>query len=113
MKEIYEGITKVIKYELLGKLPNSFVFNNGEKVKTVNDWNERKKEIYEKLSYLSYAPVIFISAKTGQRVDKLFDMINHVAEQNANDGILNCHLQREGKGANGIRIGKELHKVSQ
>ena len=42
-----------------------------------------KKDIYNKLSYLSYAPIIFISAKTGQRVDKLFDMINDVAEQNA------------------------------
>ena len=42
-----------------------------------------KKDIYAKLSYLSYAPVIFISAKTGQRVDKLFNMINNVAEQNA------------------------------
>jgi len=42
-----------------------------------------KKEVYEKLSYLSYAPMIFISAKTGQRVNKLFDLINHVAEQNA------------------------------
>jgi len=59
----------------------------------VNKWDEYeketgtleryKKEIYEKLSYLSYAPVIFISAKTGQRVDKLFVLINHVAEQNA------------------------------
>lgn len=59
----------------------------------VNKWDEYeketgtlekyKKEIYNKLSYLSYAPVIFISAKTGQRVDKLFDIINHVAEQNA------------------------------
>ena len=59
----------------------------------VNKWDEYeketgtlenyKKEIYNKLSYLSYAPVIFISAKTGQRVDKLFAMINHVAEQNA------------------------------
>ena len=59
----------------------------------VNKWDEYeketgtleryKKEIYNKLSYLSYAPVIFISAKTGQRVDKLFGMINHVAEQNA------------------------------
>ena len=59
----------------------------------VNKWDEYeketgtlekyKKEIYNKLSYLSYAPVIFISAKTGQRVDKLFDMINNVAEQNA------------------------------
>ena len=42
-----------------------------------------KKEIYNRLSYLSYAPIIFISAKTGQRVDKLFNMINNVAEQNA------------------------------
>lgn len=59
----------------------------------VNKWDEYeketgtlekyKKEIYAKLSYLSYAPVIFISAKTGQRVDKLFNMINNVAEQNA------------------------------
>ena len=59
----------------------------------VNKWDEYeketgtleryKKEIYEKLSYLSYAPIIFISAKTGQRVDKLFGMINNVAEQNA------------------------------
>lgn len=42
-----------------------------------------KKEVYDKLKYLSYAPIIFISAKTGQRVNKLFDMINHVAAQNS------------------------------
>lgn len=41
-----------------------------------------KKEVYDKLKYLSYAPMIFVSAKTGQRVNKLFDLINHVAEQN-------------------------------
>ena len=41
------------------------------------------KEIYNKVPYLSYAPVLFISAKTGQRVDKLFDLINNVASQNA------------------------------
>ena len=59
----------------------------------VNKWDEYekdehstenyKKEIYNKLSYLSYAPIIFISAKTGQRVNKLFEMINMVASQNA------------------------------
>ena len=59
----------------------------------VNKWDEYEKEtgtlekykqeIYAKLSYLSYAPIIFISAKTGQRVHKLYEMINHVAEQNA------------------------------
>ncbi len=42
-----------------------------------------RKEVYDKLKYLSYAPMIFLSAKTGQRVHKLFDLINHVAEQNA------------------------------
>ena len=42
-----------------------------------------KKDVYQKLKYLSYAPIIFISALTGQRVDKLFDLINQVAEQNA------------------------------
>ena len=42
-----------------------------------------KKEIYDQLKYLSYAPIIFVSAKTGQRVNKLFDLINHVAEQNS------------------------------
>ena len=42
-----------------------------------------KKEVYEKLKYLAYAPIIFISAKTGQRVHKLFDLINYVAEQNS------------------------------
>lgn len=41
------------------------------------------KEVYEKLSYLSYAPILFLSAKTGQRVQKLFELINQVASQNA------------------------------
>ena len=59
----------------------------------VNKWDEYekqngtlekyKKAVYEKLSYLSYAPILFISAKTGQRVDKLFELINSVASQNA------------------------------
>lgn len=51
--------------------------------KTTGTLEKYKKEVYEKLSYLSYAPMIFISAKTGQRVDKLFDLINNVAKQNA------------------------------
>ena len=60
--------------------------------KTTGTLENYKKEIYQKLSYLSYAPIIFISAKTGQRVDKLFGMINEVAKQNAmriNTSVLN------------------------
>ena len=59
----------------------------------VNKWDEYekdngtveqyKKDVYNKLSYLSYAPILFISAKTGQRVNKLFELINSVASQNA------------------------------
>ena len=59
----------------------------------INKWDEYekengtlekyKKEVYDKLSYLSYAPILFISAKTGQRVNKLFELINSVASQNA------------------------------
>ena len=33
--------------------------------------------------YTTYAPIMFISAKTGQRVNKLYEMINMVASQNA------------------------------
>ena len=59
----------------------------------VNKWDEYEKEngtlekyqkeVYNKLSYLQYAPILFISAKTGQRVHKLYELINKVANQNA------------------------------
>ena len=59
----------------------------------VNKWDEYEKQngtleqyqkdVYDKLSYLSYAPILFISAKTGQRVNKLFELINSVASQNS------------------------------
>ena len=59
----------------------------------INKWDEYDKQngtlekytkdVYLKLPYLSYAPILFISAKTGQRVEKIFDMINNVANQNA------------------------------
>ena len=59
----------------------------------INKWDEveketgtlekYKKDVYNKLAYLTYAPMIFISAKTGQRVDKLFDLIKEVANNNA------------------------------
>ncbi len=51
-----------------------------------------KKDVYNKLSYLTYAPILFISAKTGQRVNKLYETINNVASQNAlrvTTGMLN------------------------
>jgi GTP-binding protein len=51
--------------------------------KDTNTTEKYKKEVYNKLAYLSYAPILFISAKTGQRVNKLYELINTVASQNA------------------------------
>jgi len=54
--------------------------------------NEFTKNITNALSYMTYAPIMFISAKTGQRVDKLFEQINYVHNQTnmrASTGMLN------------------------
>lgn len=58
--------------------------NKWDEVEKDNNTTEKfKKEIYNELPFATYAPIIFISAKTGQRVNKLFEMINSVASQNA------------------------------
>ena len=44
--------------------------------KTMKEFTDRLKVDF---SFMSYAPIVFISAKTGQRVDKLFPLINQVA----------------------------------
>lgn len=44
---------------------------------------EFTKKLEVDFSFMSYAPFVFISAKTGQRVDKLFQLINYTVEQNA------------------------------
>ena len=37
---------KLFDYKVLGKLPNLFLFDNGEPVKNLEDWNRRREEIY-------------------------------------------------------------------
>lgn len=68
----------------------------------VNKWDIHEKEtgtlekyrekVYQDLAYLTYAPIVFVSALTGQRVNKLFELIPYVADQNAmriSTGMLN------------------------
>ena len=45
--------------------------------------DEYRKKLMQDFSFMSYAPIIFISAKTGQRLDRLFELIKFVDEQNA------------------------------
>ncbi len=54
--------------------------------------DKMREDIRRDLSYMTYAPILFISALTGQRVDRLFDLINYVNEQAAmriTTGMLN------------------------
>lgn len=56
-----------------------------------------RKKLMNDFSFMSYAPILFISAKTGQRVDRLFELIKFVDEQNAmriTTGMLNDLLAR-------------------
>ncbi len=68
----------------------------------VNKWDDvekddktmdkMRKEIMTELAFMSYAPIIFISAKTGQRVERLFELIKYVNDQNSmriSTGMLN------------------------
>ena len=71
----------------------------------VNKWDAIEKDgktmdrmrsdIRRDLSYMTYAPIVFISALTGQRVDRLFALINYVNDQAAmriTTGMLNSLL---------------------
>lgn len=60
--------------------------------KTDKTMNEFLKSLEVDFSFMSYAPILFISAKTGQRIPKLFETINMVYEQNGRrvtTGMLN------------------------
>ena len=57
--------------------------------KTMDTYRE---QVRTDLAYMTYAPILFISALTGQRVHRLFELINYVNEQSAvriTTGMLN------------------------
>ena len=63
--------------------------------KQTNTMRDKETEIRRDLSYMTYAPVVFLSALTGQRVDKLFEVIREVYKQNTSrvtTGALNSVL---------------------
>ena len=63
--------------------------------KETNTMNEFTKKLQTDFSFMSYAPFVFISAKTGQRINKLFELIVSTYEQNCrriSTGMLNDML---------------------
>lgn len=69
------------------------VINKWDSIEKDNDSvNAFRRKVYEALSYMTYAPLLFVSAKTGQRVEKLFPLINEVYEnagRRVTTGVLN------------------------
>ena len=54
--------------------------------------DKQRKEVYRDLAYMTYAPVLFISALTGQRADRIFELVNYVNDQSTmriTTGMLN------------------------
>ena len=63
--------------------------------KETNTMRDMEQKIRQDLAYMTYAPIMFLSALTGQRVSRLFPMIQEVAKQNASritTGALNSVL---------------------
>ena len=57
--------------------------------------DKMRQDVMRDLSYMTYAPIVFISAMTGQRVSRLFELINYVREQASmriTTGMLNSVL---------------------
>lgn len=60
--------------------------------KETGTMEKMRKDVMRDLSFMSYAPVLFISAMTGQRIERLFELVNFVNDQSSmriTTGMLN------------------------
>ena len=73
------------------------VINKWDLVEKDDKTMDRMREkVRQDLAFMTYAPILFISAKTGQRVDRLFELIDYVSNQAATritTGMLNNVLE--------------------
>lgn len=88
MRDAVEGFTeqdsKVAGIALEQGKACIIVVNKWDAVeKDGNTMNEYRKKLENDFSFMSFAPIMFISAKTGQRIDRLFEMIVFVHSQNS------------------------------
>lgn len=97
MIDAVEGVTeqdtKIAGYAHEQGKASIIVINKWDLVeKETGTLEEYRKTVMEKLGFMLYAPIIFISAKTGQRVNKIYELVKYVADQAAlriSTGVLN------------------------
>lgn len=79
---VTEQDTKIAGYAHEQGKASIIVINKWDLIeKQTGTLEEYRKQVYEKLGFMTYAPVLFISAKTGQRVNKIYELIKFVADQ--------------------------------
>ncbi|SNX52763.1 ribosome biogenesis GTPase Der [Thermoanaerobacterium sp. RBIITD] len=77
-----EQDTKIVGYAYENKKALIIAVNKWDLIEKSNETvNEYTKLIKEKFSFIDFVPIIFISAKTGQRLNKLFEEINDIWEE--------------------------------
>ena len=90
---VTEQDTKIAGYVHEQGKASVFAVNKWDLIeKETNTMRDFKNRLLEGFNFMMYADSIFISAKTGQRVEDLFEMINHAAEENnkrVSTGMLN------------------------
>lgn len=90
---VTEQDTKIAGYAHQQGKASIIVINKWDLIeKQTGTLEEYRKQVHEKLGFMTYAPVLFISAKTGQRVNKIYELIKFVADQAAfriSTGMLN------------------------
>ena len=90
---ITEQDTKIAGYAHEQGKASIIVINKWDLVKKeTGTLEEYRKTVHEALGFMTYAPVLFISAKTGQRVKNIYELIKFVADQSAfriSTGMLN------------------------
>lgn len=55
--KFYEKMLEITEYNLLDKLPDPFLFNDGTRVKTKEDWEKRRKEIFKTAVEMQYGEI--------------------------------------------------------
>lgn len=90
---VTEQDTKIAGYAHDQGKASVIVINKWDIVdKSTGTLEEYRKVVMEKLAFMPYAPIVFISAKTGQRVNKIYELVKYVADQAAfriSTGMLN------------------------
>jgi GTP-binding protein len=79
---VTEQDTKIAGYAHEQGKASIIVVNKWDLIeKTTGTLEDYRRTIMEKLAFMPYAPILFISAKTGQRINKIFELINFVSNQ--------------------------------